>query len=232
VAEQVALERAANRMELVARWADDLAHEIKNPLHAMVINLELVKRWAGGQDPDPIIQRAEIVETELHRVHRLMDSLLRLLRPWPDRPSADPDQIFELLGPVVAARARIRNVEYAHEAGSAPVALPPADLALSVINLIDNALDAMPEGGRMVTRCEAGPESVRIEVVDTGSGVPADLSDRAALPGVSGRAGRSGLGLAVTDRLVRQAGGTLALASAGDGPGTIATLVLPRPRSA
>lgn len=232
MAEQRALERAANRVDLVSRWADDLAHEIKNPLHAMVINLELVKRWAGGADPDPIIQRAEIVEAELHRVHRLVDSLLRLLRPWPDRPTADPDQILELLEPVVSARARIRQAEYEHQRGSAPVAMPPADLALSILNLIDNALDAMPDGGRLVTRCTAEAERVRIAVVDSGSGVPAELADRVVLPGVSGREGRSGLGLAVTDRLVRQAGGTLVLERIGEGTGTVATLVLPRPGSA
>ncbi|NIP60786.1 MAG: hypothetical protein GWO00_23330, partial [Gemmatimonadetes bacterium] len=56
-------------LELVSRWADDLAHEIKNPLHAMVINLELVKRRATGEDAGALIQRAEVVESELYRVH-------------------------------------------------------------------------------------------------------------------------------------------------------------------
>src|SRR5690606_25840506 len=74
------LEVRANRMDLVARWADDLAHEIKNPLHAMVINLELVKRRAGSGDREPLVDRVEVVEAELHRVHHLVESLLRLVR--------------------------------------------------------------------------------------------------------------------------------------------------------
>lgn len=228
MADRSTLERAANRMALIERWAEDLAHEIKNPLHAMVINLELVKRWAGGADPDPIILRAEIVEAELHRVHRLIDSLLRILRSWPDRVSADPDQVLEVLGVVVAARARIRNVEYEHHPGSAPVGMRPGHLALVLLNLIDNALDAMPAGGRLVTRCEAGADSVRIAVADTGAGLPPGLADRLMQAGVSGREDRAGLGLAVTDRLVREAGGELLLESAGSGPGTVAILVLPR----
>jgi signal transduction histidine kinase len=201
-------ERQANQLELVSRWADDLAHEIKNPLHAMVINLELVKRRAGGEDPESLIERAEVVEGELHRVHILVDSLLRLVRPWPETDTADVDAVFEDLLPVFEARTRIRKVEYHHRPGGDTVSMQPAALAQVLLNLVDNAIDALPEGGRLVTTCGADGDAVRIEVVDDGPGLPRDLEVGDTGPGSNRPGDRSGLGLVVVGRLVREAGGS------------------------
>lgn len=217
------LERQANRLELVSRWADDLAHEIKNPLHAMVINLELVKRRAGG-DPEPVIERAEVVEAELHRVHELVDSLLRLVRPWPATTTAAVDKVFAALLPVFAARARIRKVEYHHEPGEGIAAMPPGDLALVLLNLADNAINAAPEGGAVRTSIVLDEGDVRITITDTGTGLtgPAHTLESAAPED-----GRSGLGLAVSRRLVEHAGGTLRISSADEG-GVEAVFTVPR----
>lgn len=221
------LEVRANRMDLVARWADDLAHEIKNPLHAMVINLELVKRRAGSGDREPLVDRVEVVEAELHRVHHLVESLLRLVRPWPDATVARVDGVFDDLLPVLLARARVRKLGFEHQPGRARVDMAPGRLALVLLNLVDNAIEATPEGGRITTACDDGEDSVRITIRDTGAGLPDGWDDRAFEPGVTHRPGRSGLGLAMARRLVQQAGGSLELAPAADGPGTIATVTLP-----
>lgn len=210
-------EQDANRLALLSRWADDLAHEIKNPLHAMVINLELVKRRAGGSDPTPLIERAEVVESELHRVHALVDSLLKLVRPWPDARSSTVQQVFDALIPVIHARARIRQVEYTHEPGVAIVAISPGDLAQVLVNLVDNAIDATPEGGRVTTAVGTDGHQAWIRIRDTGPG----LTD-----GVDSPHGRSGLGLPVTRRLLDRAGGSLRLSNV-EGGGAEATISLP-----
>ncbi len=227
MAERDDLEQQANRLNLVSRWADDLAHEIKNPLHAMVINLELVKRRAGEADPGPLIERARVVESELHRVHALVDSLLRLVRPWPDTHTATVQQVFEALLPVFRARARIRKVDYQHEPGSAIVVIPPGDLAQVLVNLVDNAIDATPEGGRVTTaiRKEDGARA-RITITDAGPGV--SWGDAA---GDDAAVVRPGVGLAVTRRLLERAGGSLTLAPLPGG-GTGATVTIPRTGSA
>ena len=229
--DRASLELRANRMDLVSRWADDLAHEIKNPLHAMVINLELVKRRAGSTDPEPIVQRAEVVEAELHRVHGLVDSMLRLVRPWPPGSSVDPDRVFEDLLPVLGARTRIRRLDFEHHPGGAPVDLSPEGMAVVLLNLMDNAIDAAPAGGRIVTRCQTG-DRVRITVTDSGPGVPPEIADRVLEPGVSGREQRAGLGLSVSARLVREAGGELTVEGGTGGSGTVVTVVLPPSASA
>jgi len=71
----------ASRYGLVSRLADDLAHEIKNPLHAMVINLEVLRRRIAAGDPDIALERAAVIDQEIQRTHQLVDLLLKLLRP-------------------------------------------------------------------------------------------------------------------------------------------------------
>jgi len=225
--EREALERRANRFDLMSRWSDDLAHEIKNPLHAMVINLELVKRRAGSPDSSHVIERAEIVEAELHRVHALVDSLLRVVRPWPASGSTRVDRVFDDLLPVLGARMRVRRLEYDHRASGGVVAISPGGLAQVVLNLLDNAIDATPAGGRIETLCEDG-DPVRITVTDSGHGMPARLRSTAVRAGSSSREGRSGLGLAVSVRLLAEAGGALELEPGPTGGGTRAIVSLPR----
>lgn len=226
------LERRANRMDLVARWADDLAHEIKNPLHAMVINLELVKRRAVSGDAGPAVERAEVVENELHRVHGLVESLLRLVRPWPSESVCDADRVFEQLLPVLGARTRIRRVDYVHQPGGGFVAIPPGDLALILLNLIDNAIEASPEGGTLTTALEMRREAVILRVQDEGEGIPADVLAGSGYRGHAPRPDRSGLGLPVSARLIRQAGGELEFHSGPGGRGTEAVVTIPRAPSA
>ncbi|MFW6331531.1 MAG: sensor histidine kinase [Gemmatimonadota bacterium] len=223
------LEQQANRLELVSRWADDLAHEIKNPLHAMVINLELVKRRAGGPDPAPLIERAEVVESELQRVHELVDSLLRLVRPWGAAQTTSVDTVFNALLPVFTARARIRRVEYAHEGEPAIVAMRPGELAQVVLNLLDNALEATAGGGQLRTTVERTDGGVVLTVADTGPGLSGGVAPAVADPG-SPTEGRSGLGLAVSTRLIERAGGTLRFES--EAGGTRAIVALPGTGSA
>jgi signal transduction histidine kinase len=208
------LELRANRMDLIARWADDLAHEIKNPLHAMVINLELVKRRAGASDPGPLVQRAEVVESELHRVHTLIESLLRLVRPWVEKDRADVDSVFQELIPIIAARARIRKLDFQHRPGGATVPLGPGPLGLLLLNLVDRAMDALGEGGRLETACETTDTEVRINVVHN--------------PSSPGATGPGGLGLAIVHRLIQDAGGELVLDPAPGGGDARAMVVLPR----
>jgi signal transduction histidine kinase len=191
----------------------------------MSINLELVKRRAG--DPEGLKDRAGVVESELHRVHGLIDSLLRLVRPWPDTDHVNVDAVFAALLPALRARAGLHRIGYTHEAGAGIVAMPPADLVQVVANLADNAIDAVARGGHLRTRCEGGKGGARIAFIDDGPGMP-ELEDPFAA-GATGREDRSGLGLAVAHRLVRQAGGSIAIGPNPEGPGTTVVVDLPRP---
>src|SRR5688500_20395618 len=71
----------ANRYDVVSRLADDLAHEIKNPLNAIVVNLEVLRRKLAAGAADAALERANVVDEEIARVHTLVDQLLQLVRP-------------------------------------------------------------------------------------------------------------------------------------------------------
>jgi signal transduction histidine kinase len=98
----------ANRFDLVSRLADDLAHEIRNPLNSIVINLEVLKVRVGRGDATAALDRAAVIELEMRRLHLLIDRLLQLLRP--ERDEADSfalDRVLDELLPLVEMRARL-----------------------------------------------------------------------------------------------------------------------------
>lgn len=218
------LEREINRFDLASRWAEELAHEIKNPFHAMVINLELVRRRVG--DAEGLRDRADVVESELHRVHGLIDSLLQIVRPWPPTATADVDAVLEALLPAVRARATLHHIRLEYEPGAGRVAMPPADLAQVVLNLIDNAIDALSEDETLRIHCTRAEDVARIELGDDGPGLA--IGDPFA-PGTTGREDRAGLGLAVARRLVDRAGGSIETAPGEGGRGITIDVTVPLP---
>lgn len=102
---------AAGRYGVVSRLADDLAHEIKNPLSSILINLELVRQRTLKGDATGALERAAVIDEETHRVHDLVDGLLRLMRPQKD--GAGPYSVAEAVSsvlPLVRARAHAAGV--------------------------------------------------------------------------------------------------------------------------
>jgi signal transduction histidine kinase len=223
------LQVQANRLELLGRMADDLAHEIKNPLHAMVINLELVRRRVAQQQPDGALERTAVVEEELHRVHDLIDQLLHLLRPGRgDDAWTDVDAVLREMEPLLAALGRVARVRLRLDTGAGRAApIRRAAFKHALLNVVQNALEAMaPAGGelRIRTAIEAGELQVRVE--DDGAGVAPGLGADLWVPGYTTRPGRAGLGLAVARALLEEAGGRLDLHS-GDGAGATFIIGVP-----
>ncbi len=220
----------ATYLDVVSGWADDLAHEIKNPLHAMVINLELVRRRAESGDAAAVVERTEILESELHRVHDLVDSLLRLVRPWPPAESVTVDGVFDVLLPVFTARARIRRIEYTHTPGDVSVALAPGTLARALVTLVARAIDVTPEGGRLATAVEVAADTARITMTHTGEGATElggpGASDHVAAEDEAAGEGLEDRRLAAVRRTVEASGGSVVAALEG-GERRI-TLILPR----
>jgi signal transduction histidine kinase len=158
-----------NRLDLVERVADDLAHEIKNPLHSMVINLEVLRRRIardGGENAEELLRYAEILSTELERVSRRMELLLRLVRP--DR-TADPvsltGTVHELME-VVALELERRHVRLEQTASGVPRAgrLDRQTVRHLVLNLLLTALDLVAERGTIRVHAESYGDAERLRV--------------------------------------------------------------------
>ncbi|MBP7148946.1 MAG: hypothetical protein KBD01_15555 [Acidobacteria bacterium] len=205
--------REASRLEAIARLTGSVAHEVKNPLGAIGIHLELSRR----QDKDPATEeRVKVIREEIQRLREILEEWLRLTGP--EERVHDHAQVDEVLGSV----ARLLRVEARHQGVELSVDrdeplgrvnMPTAHLRQTLLNLALNALQAMPDGGKLTFRGRAQGPRVLLEVIDTGSGIPEEIRTRIFDIRFTTRPGGSGLGLAICSRLVEEAGGRLSFAS-------------------
>jgi signal transduction histidine kinase len=138
-------ELQAGRFELLSRLADDLAHEIKNPLHAMVINLEVLKRRVAAGHAESALERAAVLEQELRRVNDLIHKLLLLIRPSRDGVQLlDVDEVLGEIVPLLELQARVARVPFEYSPVGATVRVPIQRdaLAYALAGLAREALTA------------------------------------------------------------------------------------------
>lgn len=172
------LEIQAARLDMLSRLAGDLSHEIKNPLHAMVINLELVRRRAEKGESEGAIERVDVVEMELRKVHELAHALIETLRP-PRGPTdgADVAAILNELLPIVRARARLSRIgfEYVRPDTGPNVAVPPPDLRHLLLGLFERAVASArgDEEGSVALAARPCDDGIRVDVEFSGA-APSD----------------------------------------------------------
>lgn len=157
------LQVRANKLDLLERLADALAHEIKNPLHSMVINLEVLKRRlarAPGDSGD-VLRYATVLGEELERVNQRIELLLRLSRPeraGPEETTLDEllDEVMELVS--LEARHREARVEYKPGERMTRIRLGRQAARQIILNLVLDALDGLQGGEtlRIAVREEDG----------------------------------------------------------------------------
>lgn len=223
----------AERNALLGQLASGLAHEMGTPLNVISGNAQYLLRKAG--DSDPARQPLELIERQAQRIAGMIRRLLDLSRPAPARLlPLDAGAVARQTLDTLRSMARGIALEVTVHPAAPPVLADPKLLEHALLNLVVNACDAMPDGGRLEVRIEpvaerrgAGGPWVRIAVVDSGRGMGPDELLRATEPFFTTKAqGRgTGLGLAIVDRIVRQHGGLLELDSR-EGRGTTATLWL------
>lgn len=211
----------ADRYQLITRLAEDLGHEVKNPLHAMVINLELLKRRVQGGDAAAALSRVTVVEEQVARLNELVSSLLQLLRAPKERSSAvELDHAVEDLLPLIRAQARLAQValDYAPAGDGALVALDREAMRHLVLSLVTRALDELRPvaGSRLEIRGGVGNGQVSLRV----AGHPAAPPHDAPAPGVDVGHSPFSPPLGVVRALAAQAGGALEL-----GPGSTSFVV-------
>ena len=206
------------RTQKVAAWrevARRLAHEIKNPLTPIQLSAERIRRHLSSA-PEPTHALVEectstIVE-EVESLKALVDEFSQFARmPAPRTVSTD---IRDLLNDVLSLYQGIfPNVEIRRTfADSTPkVSIDPEQIRRVMINLIDNAIEAMEQRGTIEIETQHDPTNnlVRIVVADDGPGIPASERDKLFLPYYSTKRRGSGLGLAIVRRIVAEHGGSI-----------------------
>jgi signal transduction histidine kinase len=234
VTEKALIEQRLRRMERfmgLGSLAAGLHHEIKNPLSALSLHVQLLDEALSAEDPSPEIQEMlDVLTTEVRRIAavlegfrdyasisqlhltevdltRLLSKLKRFLQPQAQQQSVEIELDFVPDQAIVAAA-------------------DPDRMEQVLLNLAVNALEAMPQGGTLAMRLHALPEQIQIEVADTGSGVPEQLRERIFDPYFTTRSSGTGMGLALSEKIIRQHEGTIDLTSGSQG--TIFTVTLPR----
>jgi signal transduction histidine kinase len=205
----------SERIAVTGQIAAGVTHEIRTPLNSLGINVQLLRRELSGlcQPPQASIRDTlALVEYEITRINRILEEFVKFARlPTPrfERVEVGPllQEILELLRPQ-ATEAGVR-VETSWASPVSPVRADRDQLREVFLNLGQNALHAMPNGGALEVTVGQDGEWVDIAVADRGPGVPDAERERIFLPFVSTKADGLGLGLAIVKRIAEEHGGSV-----------------------
>jgi PAS domain S-box-containing protein len=217
----------AERLSAMGHLAAALAHEINNPLQSIGNSMELALDFPLGE-----AEREEYLETVRQEINRLMALTTRVLD------FARPPRLERRLTSVaetVQYALTLAGKQLAHSriaiGRQLPEDLPPVlashdQLAQVFLNLIINAIDAMPDGGKLDISARATAEQIEVSFTDSGPGIPADSLGKLFEPFHTTKQEGTGLGLAVSYSIIQQHGGTIQAGTAPDG-GAVLTVFLP-----
>ncbi|MDQ7782661.1 MAG: ATP-binding protein [Desulfomonilaceae bacterium] len=215
----------------VGRLAAGLAHEIGNPLQIVMGYQELLQKSLDRKRMDDILPR---MDQELRRIHEILRRLLDFAGPMKEAVlDCDINQLLKECGSLIDGRKGFRNItfEYGPDPDVPTVKTEPEKIRQVLVNLIFNAVDAIPdEGGTISLRTRRRDDGIEIEVEDTGVGIPETDMHRIFDPFFTTKEpGKgTGLGLAVCLGLIESLGGTITIRSV-EGRGTAVTVRLPPP---
>jgi PAS domain S-box-containing protein len=222
------------RLAAVKTLAAGVAHEIGNPLNALNIHLQLLQRALRNLNDEATRKQLQsLTETASAEVNRL-DAIIRrfLTSIRPIKPCLVRGNVKDVLEATL--RLMLPDIEerHIHLQVNTPPAVPDIYLDAHLLeqvffNLIKNAMDAIPDGGRIGLTLMVSDHSVSILIMDNGAGIPEELLGRIFDPYVTTKEKGSGLGLMVVQRIIQGHGGTIECAS-NVGEGTCFTLHLPR----
>jgi len=213
----------SSRLAAISRLTSGVAHEIKNPLNAMALHLEVLKTRLDDSQPE-----IEVISREIKRLDNVVKTFLSFNKPI-ELQSA-PVDLGLLVGEVetlVAPQARESKVEVT--TNLRPEVWVSGDFDLlkqALLNVVINGIEAMPDGGRLEIRTGTDGTDCEILVCDSGPGIGAEAQDKIFHLYFTTKEGGSGIGLAMTFRVVQLHGGTISFATEG-GKGTTFRLQFP-----
>lgn len=231
VTDRVALEAGleqSERLAAIGLLASGVAHEVGNPLAAIATAVEgLLRRMDGARPGDPAELREylEIVQRQVFRCREVTDRLLGVARlPSTELVPVDVTRPAREVLALVAAQARAQRVEVRTTLDGPAVAVAEELLLGQVfLNLVLNALQGMPDGGVLGVAAREAEESVTVTVSDTGPGIPEVIRRNLFQPFRRARPNGTGLGLFLSEALVRRCEGSITVESA---PGRGATFTV------
>lgn len=233
VTEKVLMEERLRRMERymgLGSLAAGLQHEIKNPLSALSLHIQILCERLQSVTGDPAVNETlDILNTEVKRIGCVLDGFrsyasIHQIGRSPVDVTAVLDRLVRLLRP----DAEQKSIKLTVESVLNPVQLIQADasqLEQVLLNLALNAIAAMPQGGTLRFALSEQDEKLRIDVCDTGNGIPQEIQSKIFDPYFTTRNDGTGMGLALCDKIIRQHDGSIDFETSPSG--TTFTVLLP-----
>lgn len=229
--------RRSRRLEYMGAMAAGLAHEVKNPLSTMSVNLQLMAEEC--KDPktpqdERMLKRAELMLGEIGRLDGIVNEFLNLARGYEfNLESVDLELLINEVLRFTEEENRSFSVDVkaSFDADARWVLADPKYLRLAVNNLLVNARQAMEgEGGDLIVETRARGREAEVRVTDTGPGISKEKLDKIFMPFWSTKQGGTGIGLPAARRIVEELGGEIRVQSAvGRGTRFIFTVPLVPP---
>lgn len=227
-------QRLLDQYREISQFAGGLAHEIKNPLSTIRLNMELLAEdFDGPQSPRErrALKKIEVVQRECQRLQDLLDDFLSFAKV--NRMRLEPADLNEVINGVLdffAPQANESGIEVIRylDPDLPSVMLDREAFHGALLNLVLNAQEAMPDGGQLVVHTVAGGPSVALQLIDTGCGMDEKTGAQIFDAFFSTKPGGSGLGLPTTGKIIEAHGGRISIQSEV-GHGTKFTIELPVP---
>lgn len=221
----------ANRYQLLSRIVDGLAHEVKNPIHAAVINLELLRRRSN--QPETVLERTELLESDITRIHEIVDALFHFLRPQQeDAEWVDINDALDSIMPLAEAYCRVARVTISRGSNACAIStIRKTDLQQIVLNLIVHAVDELqPAGGRIDLQVAQAGQEIHLLIRGMAKDRRADINANEGEMGDGTCAGQFDPGLAASRLLAKQAGGNVLIQDPDGNASTSILIQLERAR--
>jgi two-component system sensor histidine kinase HydH len=218
--------RRADRLSALGELSAGMAHEIRNPLGSIRGTAEILQD--GIESSDPRYEFTRILIKEVDRLNRVVQNFLDFARPAEkERSAVDVGGLLREVLTLTRLHAQKNGVKIELEVGETPpVQANPEQIKQAFLNLILNALQAMPDGGTLTLAAETEEDRLRLRFSDTGQGIPQENLERVFNPFFTTRSNGTGLGLAITHRIIQGHGGRMEVESRV-GEGTTFTVILP-----
>jgi len=210
----------SRRLAAIGRLTSGVAHEVKNPINAIVVHLEVLRQKLREIDPDTR-RHLDVIGTEIQRLDRVVQTLVDFTRPVDLRlTEMDLRKLVDDVVALAAPAAEQHRVRVERLSSQEPL-LARMDVDLvkqAVLNIVINGMQAMPDGGSLRISSRREGDSAEITVRDQGAGIPADIRDKVFNLYFTTKKDGTGIGLAMAYRVVQLHHGSLEFTSVpGDG---------------
>jgi signal transduction histidine kinase len=223
----------SRRLSASGRLTRGVAHEVKNPINAIVLHLQLLQNKLAQQEPDTR-RHMDIIDSEIRRLDRVVQTLVDFTRPRDlHLEETDLRRLLEDVSQLAAPDAEQHGVTIDHHLGETalPVKVDVDLMKQAILNVVLNGIQAMPQGGVLTISAARENNTILAEVQDQGGGIPKEVHDKIFELYFTTKKGGSGIGLAQTYQILQWHYGSVDFESA-ENHGTVFRFQIPAAGSA